>query len=76
VTPGVPAASVTGARYRSGTAEAMARTVSVLIGSTFALRGFGTLTPAHGDDAMRRSSTAASLPTKLANRECTRCVGQ
>ncbi len=55
----VPAAKVTAARQRSGMAAVSVWTAGVSTGTTRTLRGLGTETPTHGDDAIRRSSTAA-----------------
>ena len=54
-----PAARITRARYRSGTASARANTISVASGSTLDFVTFGSLVPSHGLCAMTRSRIAA-----------------
>jgi hypothetical protein len=56
----VPAVSSTSARYRAGTASAIANTSPVVAGRSSEGTGRGSLMLTHGDGAIRRSRTAAA----------------
>lgn len=55
----MPAANTMSARYRSGTAATSASTSPTLSGTTSASLRLGRPIPTHGDEAIRRSPTAA-----------------